>query len=79
MVAEIRTPLFVTALLKITQSVERAMGRVKIIDKGPRNIDIDIVSFGDLRLQSPRLTVPHPLMHERPFVLVPLAEIQRIK
>lgn len=79
MVIEVRTPLFVTALLKVTQSVERAMGRVKIIDKGPRNIDIDIVSFGDLRLQSPRLTVPHPFMHERPFVLVPLAEIQRIK
>jgi 2-amino-4-hydroxy-6-hydroxymethyldihydropteridine diphosphokinase len=79
MVVEIRTLLFVTALLRITQSVERAMGRVKIVDKGPRNIDIDIVSFGDLRLQSPRLTVPHPFMHERPFVLVPLAEIQRIK
>lgn len=75
MVVEVRTSLFVTSLLHLTQSIERAMGRVKKIDKGPRLIDIDILYFDSLSLKTPRLTVPHPLIHERPFVLVPLAEI----
>ncbi len=75
MVIEAQTSLFVTELLRRTQQIERDMGRRKIIDKGPRLIDIDILLFGNLSLQSPKLTVPHPLMHERPFVLVPLAEL----
>lgn len=75
MVVEARTAHFATELLKRTQGIERAMGRRKLIDKGPRNIDIDILYFGSLRLQSPLLTLPHPRIHERPFVLVPLAEI----
>lgn len=76
MVIEARTPHFVFELLIRTQKVEREMGRRKIIDKGPRNIDIDILYFGNLRLHTPHLTVPHPLIHERPFVLVPLAELK---
>ncbi|MBI2686076.1 MAG: 2-amino-4-hydroxy-6-hydroxymethyldihydropteridine diphosphokinase [Acidobacteria bacterium] len=75
MVLEARTNLFATQLLRTTQRIERAMGRRKIIDKGPRNIDIDILYFGDLILKTPHLTIPHPLIHERPFVLIPLAEI----
>jgi 2-amino-4-hydroxy-6-hydroxymethyldihydropteridine diphosphokinase len=51
------------------------MGRVKLIDKGPRNIDIDILYFGNLRLQTPHLTIPHPHIHEREFVLTPLNEL----
>lgn len=75
MVIEARTAHFATELLRRTQRVERAMGRVKKIDKGPRNIDIDILYFGALTLRTPRLTIPHPGIAERPFVLIPLAEI----
>lgn len=75
MVIEVRTESFAPELLRRTQKVERAMGRRKLIDKGPRNIDIDILHFGNLVLRTPHLTVPHPLIHERPFVLIPLAEI----
>lgn len=76
MVVEAQTSHFVFELLRRTQQIERAMGRQKTIDKGPRNIDIDILYFGSLILQTPRLTIPHPLIHERPFVLVPLAELR---
>ena len=76
MVIEARTAHFATELLKRTQRVEKALGRVKTIDKGPRNIDIDILYFDDLRLQTPHLTIPHPLIHERPFVLIPLRELK---
>lgn len=75
MVVEARTEHSPFELLRRTQSVERAMGRVKIVDKGPRNIDIDILHFGDVAIRSPKLTLPHPLIHERPFVLIPLGEI----
>jgi len=75
MVIEARTEHFATEVLRRTQAIERAMGRRKIVDKGPRNIDIDLLIFGDLSLQSPRLTIPHPRMHERPFVLIPLREL----
>ncbi len=75
MVVEARTAHFATELLRRTQRVERAMGRVKTIDKGPRKIDIDILYFDGLTLRTPRLTIPHPGIAERPFVLIPLAEI----
>ena len=75
MVVEAYTPHFVIELLRRTQRVERAMGRVKTIDKGPRNIDIDILYFDNLRLQTPHLTIPHPLIHARPCVLTPLNEL----
>ena len=76
MVIEARTEHFAFELLNRTQRVERAMGRQKTIDKGPRNIDIDILYFGSLILKTPHLTIPHPLIHERPFVLIPLAELK---
>ena len=76
MVIEARTEHFAFELLNRTQRVERAMGRQKTIDKGPRNIDIDILYFGALILTTPHLTIPHPLIHERPFVLIPLAELK---
>jgi 2-amino-4-hydroxy-6-hydroxymethyldihydropteridine diphosphokinase len=56
-------------------SVERSMGRVRTEPKGPRTIDIDILFFGNDVLDTPELTVPHPAMHQRRFVLEPLAEI----
>jgi 7,8-dihydro-6-hydroxymethylpterin-pyrophosphokinase len=51
------------------------MGRIRTAPKGPRTIDIDIVLFGNDVLDTPELTVPHPAMHQRRFVLEPLAEI----
>ena len=62
-------------LLKSLLTVERAMGRHRVQPKGPRNIDIDILLFGDLVVNTNDLTIPHPAMHERRFVLEPLAEI----
>lgn len=59
------------ALLRI----ELEMGRERNQRKGPRTIDIDIVLFGDLLVDSATVTVPHPALHERRFVLAPLAEI----
>lgn len=55
--------------------VEQQMGRKLIQRKGPRIIDIDILLFDDAVVASPALTIPHPAMHERRFVLQPLAEI----
>jgi len=56
-------------------AVEQSMGRIRTEPKGPRIIDIDIVFFGDDVLDTSELTVPHPAMHQRRFVLEPLAEI----
>ena len=60
-----------TALLQI----EQQMGRRRIQKKGPRTIDIDILLFDEAIVDSPALTIPHPAMHQRRFVLEPLAEI----
>ncbi|MSV31564.1 MAG: 2-amino-4-hydroxy-6-hydroxymethyldihydropteridine diphosphokinase [Bryobacterales bacterium] len=76
MVIEAQTEHFAFELLNRIQKVETEMGRQKTIDKGPRNIDIDILHFDELTLQTPHLTLPHPLIHERPFVLIPLAELR---
>ncbi len=56
-------------------SIELAMGRVRVEKRGPRPVDIDILLFGDEVINLPGLTVPHPAMQARRFVLVPLAEI----
>jgi 2-amino-4-hydroxy-6-hydroxymethyldihydropteridine diphosphokinase len=56
-------------------AVEQSMGRIRTQPKGPRTIDIDILLFGNDVLDTPELTVPHPAMHQRRFVLQPLAEI----
>lgn len=56
------------------QAIERQMGRRKIIDKGPRNIDLDILLYGDVKMRHDRLTIPHVGIPEREFVLRPLAE-----
>ena len=63
------------ALLKSVLDVEQAMGRRRVQDKGPRNIDIDILLFDDSVVDSKGLTIPHPAMHHRRFVLEPLAEV----
>jgi 2-amino-4-hydroxy-6-hydroxymethyldihydropteridine diphosphokinase len=63
------------AILGVCLSVERSMGRVRIRDKGPRVIDLDLLLAGDDIRSGGSLQVPHPRMHLRRFVLVPLAEI----
>ncbi len=67
-----RTP---EQLMAAILNIEHEMGRQRIQKKGPRIIDIDILLFGDLIRDSPPLTIPHPAMHDRRFVLQPLAEI----
>jgi len=74
-VAEGETALRPEALLEACLATEREMGRVRAERNGPRTIDVDILFFGDERCASPGLVIPHPRLHERRFVLEPLAEI----
>jgi 2-amino-4-hydroxy-6-hydroxymethyldihydropteridine diphosphokinase len=62
-------------LLKLALQVEATMGRLRMREKGPRKIDIDVVLFGDRIVDEPDLKIPHPAMHQRRFVLEPLVEI----
>ncbi len=62
-------------LLAFTQSIEKELGRVKTFRNGPRVIDIDILLYGDQIVETESLTIPHPRLHERGFVLKPLADI----
>ena len=73
----VETGLTPHALLARAQAVERALGRERRKERrwGPRPIDIDLLAYDDLALDSPDLTLPHPRLFERAFVLVPLAEI----
>ncbi len=71
---QVETELEPMALLDELQSIEKDLGRRKIIDKGPRNIDLDILLYGDERISNERLTVPHIGIPEREFVLRPLSE-----
>ncbi len=75
LVAEVKTSLSPFLFLTLTQRIEKKMGREKKEKWGPRIIDIDIVLFDDLEIESERLTIPHPLAKERAFVLVPLTEV----
>jgi len=74
-VVEIETDLFPIQLLKRARKVEQAMGRERLMVNGPRNIDIDILFYGRIVIDTPDLKVPHPRMPERRFVLEPLEEI----
>ncbi len=73
-----KTTLSAEELLCITEDIEREMGRTeKSIDGNyhDRTIDIDILLYADKNINTPRLEIPHPLMHKRKFVLIPLAQI----
>ena len=69
------TDLSPTALLDATQQIEMNQGRVREVRWGARTLDIDLLLYGDLQIDSTRLTVPHPRMRQRNFVLYPLREI----
>ncbi len=74
-VVEIETTLEPEQLLDAALDIEKRLGRIRAERWGPRTIDVDILTYGELVYESPRLSIPHPLMHERAFVLAPLAEI----
>jgi 2-amino-4-hydroxy-6-hydroxymethyldihydropteridine diphosphokinase len=74
-VVDLRTELAARALMQELLKIERAMGRERNRPKGPRNIDLDLLLIDNDIVNTPDLTVPHPSMHERRFVLAPLAEI----
>jgi 2-amino-4-hydroxy-6-hydroxymethyldihydropteridine diphosphokinase len=63
------------ALLESLQRIELAQGRVRTVRWGPRTLDLDILLYGDLCLATPTLTIPHPALAQRNFVLYPLLEI----
>jgi len=71
----VRTTLEPRALLAACLDIERSMGRVRRRDKGPREIDLDLLLCGSAVRREPGLEIPHPRLHLRRFVLVPLADI----
>ena len=73
--AELKTDLSARELLNVLSGVERDLGRIRRERHGPRTIDLDLLLYGDQVIQEAGLAVPHPAMHERWFVLKPLAEI----
>lgn len=72
---EAETNLMPRQLLRALRQIERALGSRKLVRRGPRTIDIDILLYGATRIMTPDLEIPHPRMAERRFVLVPLAEL----
>ena len=72
--AAVSTTLAPEALLDVCLDIERQMKRVRAERWGPRTIDIDVLTYGDLEQAEPLLTIPHPRMVERGFVLMPLAD-----
>ena len=73
LVVEVETELFPRLLLARAQAIELGMGRRRVVSKGPRTIDIDILLVGNYVIRTRELQVPHPRMSERRFVLEPLA------
>lgn len=71
----IHTALSPQTLLQQTLSIEKSMGRLRVVKWGQRTIDIDIIFYGDQIVQENNLVIPHPMMQERRFVLTPLNEI----
>jgi len=74
-VVEISTTLSPYELLDICMNIENDLERKRIIKWGPRTVDLDVLFYGDLVMEEERLTVPHPLLHERGFVLLPMRDI----
>ena len=75
MVVQAETDLEPRPLLTRLKEIERDLGRMPTFHWGPRLIDIDILFYGNLTLDTPELVIPHPRLHERAFVLVPLADL----
>lgn len=73
--ARAETSLSPQAVLQVIHSIEGQLGRVRTVKNGPRPIDIDILFYDDVSMNTPELTIPHPRINERDFVLGPLKEI----
>src|SRR5699024_4742896 len=71
----VKTSLSAIKLLDVCQCIEQQLGRKREIRFGPRTIDLDILIYNEENIKTDRLIVPHPRMHERAFVLIPLVEI----
>lgn len=69
------TALSPFALLELIKRIERKLGRIKLFPNAPRTIDIDIIFYNNVVMDSPELTIPHPRLKERAFALAPLAEL----
>jgi 2-amino-4-hydroxy-6-hydroxymethyldihydropteridine diphosphokinase len=76
-VIKIETDLEAPKLLRTLKDIESLLGRTKTFRWGPRTIDLDILFFDDAEIYTEELQIPHPLIQDRQFVLVPLAEIDR--
>jgi 2-amino-4-hydroxy-6-hydroxymethyldihydropteridine diphosphokinase len=74
-VVRLCTRLSAPDLLKLLQRLEQDAGRTRPYHHAPRTLDLDLLRYGEARIDSPHLTVPHPRLRERAFVLLPLAEI----
>jgi 2-amino-4-hydroxy-6-hydroxymethyldihydropteridine diphosphokinase len=74
-VVEVESQLQPLQLLQRLRSIENVMGSTKLVPKGPRLLDLDILLYGQQTIDTPELQIPHPRMHLRRFVLVPLVEI----
>ncbi len=74
-VCEVETSLTPNALLGVCLGIEAAMGRVRQFKNGPRIIDLDVLLYEGVTMDTPELTIPHPRIGERDFVLVPFAEL----
>ena len=74
-VVAVETDLSPYALLELLQDIENEFGRVRSVRNAPRILDLDLVAYGDRILDRPELIVPHPRMHQRAFVLLPLSEV----
>lgn len=74
-VAQVETRLTAPALLAALQAIERSAGRGRPYPNAPRSLDLDLLLYGSGRIDSARLTVPHPRMRQRAFVLAPLADV----
>lgn len=74
-VAELDTTLPPLELLDVLQALENQHGRQRPYRNAPRTLDLDLLLYGETAMDAPRLTLPHPRMHQRAFVLAPLAEL----
>ena len=66
-------------LLKLIHRIEDLLGRVRLVKDGPRTIDIDILLYDDVKMDTPGLVIPHPRMREREFVMGPLREVSGVQ
>lgn len=74
-VVAVETGLSARALLAVLQEIELSLGKATLFPNGPRTLDLDLLLYGDEVIDEPEMVVPHPRMHERAFVLRPLADV----